>query len=107
MAHTYHELHEMTVARLREIAADIDHEAVHGYSTMHKDSLVLAICTALGIESHEHHEVVGINKAKVKGQIRALKIERRAALEARDRAELHRVQRQIHRLKHRLRKATV
>ncbi len=107
MAHTYHELHEMTVAQLREIAADIDHEAVHGHTTMHKEPLVLAICTALGIESHERHEVVGINKAKVKGQIRVLKIERQAALEARDRVELHRVQHQIHRLKHRLRKATM
>jgi hypothetical protein len=36
MAHTYEELSAMTVSRLREIAQGIDHEAVKGFSTMHK-----------------------------------------------------------------------
>ena len=49
MAHTYHDLHEMTVAQLREIASGIDHYAVHGYSAMHKEPLVQALCEAKGL----------------------------------------------------------
>jgi hypothetical protein len=50
---------------------------------------------------------VGIDKTQIKAKIRELKAERVAALEARDRAELHRVRRQLHRLRHKLRAATV
>ena len=39
---------------------------------MHKEELLVALCTALGIQAHEHHEVVGIDKSKVKAKIRAL-----------------------------------
>ncbi len=105
--HTWEELHGMTVARLREIAAEIEHDAVHGYSTMHKEPLVLALCEALGIEAHAHHEVVGINKGRVKKEIRALKVKRDEALATGDHVELRRVRRKIHRLKHKLRRATV
>lgn len=107
MAHTYEELHKMTVAGLREVAKEIEHDAVKGYSTMHKEPLLLAICDALGIEAHEHHEVVGIDKAKVKKRIRALKEQRNVALEAHDSKELKRVRRRIHRLKRKIRRATV
>ncbi len=107
MAHTYHDLHEMTVTQLREIASGIDHGAVHGYSTMHKEPLLLALCEALGIEAHEHHEVVGIDKRPIKDEIRALKIKRDEAQAAGDRAEANRIRRKIHRLKHQLRRATV
>lgn len=103
---TYDELHTKTVAQLREMAREIDHDAVRGYSTMHKEPLVQAICTALGIEAHEHHEVVGINKSKVKGQIRELKVKRDKALEKHDHKKLKEVRREIHRLKHKLRAAT-
>lgn len=103
---TYDELHKKTVAQLREIAKEIEHDAIRGYSTMHKEPLVQAICTALAIEAHEHHEVVGIDKKKVKGRIRELKVKRDEALQARDRKELKEVRREIHRLKHKLRKAT-
>ena len=107
MEHTYEELHKMTVTELRDVAKDVDHDAVKGYSTMHKEPLVLAICEALGIEAHEHHEVVGIDKAKVKKQIRALKIEREQALAAKDAKQLKRVRRRIRGLKRKIHKATV
>ncbi len=107
MAHTYEELHQKTVAELRAIAKEMDHEALRGYTTMHKEQLLLALCTALGLEAHEHHEVVGIGKAKIKQQIRQLKVERDAALEAHDSKELKVIRRRIHRLKRKIRKATV
>jgi hypothetical protein len=107
MAHTYEELHKMTVAQLREVAEGIDHEAVRGFSTMHKDELLPALCTALDIEAHEHHKVIGIDKKKIKAQIRDLKTQRSAALEAGDHAELKKVRRRIRGLKRKIRKATV
>ena len=107
MAHTYEELHGMTVADLREVAKEIEHDAVHGYSTMHKEELLPAICEALGIEAHVHHEVVGIDKAKVKEQIRALKERRAELLAAGDHVQLKRVRRRIRSLKRKIRKATV
>ncbi len=107
MSHTYEELKHTRVADLREIAKGLDHEAVQGYSTMHKEELVQALCTALGIEAHVHHEVVGIDKASVKAKIKALKAQRAEALEAKDRVALKRIRRKIHRLKRRIHKATV
>jgi hypothetical protein len=107
MEHTFHDLKAKTVAQLREIAAEIEHEALHGHTTMHKADLVQALCTALGIEAHEHHDVVGVDKAPLKTQIRGLKAERDAALEAGDHARLKLVRRRIHRLKRKIRKATV
>jgi DNA-binding IclR family transcriptional regulator len=105
--HTYEELSRMTVAQMREIAKELEHDAVRGHSTMHKEHLLQALCTALGIEAHEHHEVVGVDKSAIKAKIRKLKANRVAALEARDRAQLKRVRRQIRHLKRRVHKATV
>jgi hypothetical protein len=107
MAHTYHELKEMTVAQMREIAKDIEHEAVKGATQMNKDHLLKGLCTALNIEMHEHHEVVGIDKASVKTKIRALKKRRDEILASQDRKDLHGVLRQIHALKRTMRRATV
>ena len=107
MGHTYQNLHEMTVAQLREIASGTDHDAVHGYSTMHKEPFVQALCDALGIATHEHHEVSGIEKAPIKAEIRALKIKRDEIQAAGDNAEASRIRRKIHRLKRKLRRATV
>ena len=107
MAYTHHELKGMTVAQLREIAKGVEHEELKGYSTMHKDHLIVALCHALGIDIHEHHEVVGLNKAAIKAQIKTLKSRRDKALEAHDHNELKSVRRKIHHLKRMIHKATV
>jgi hypothetical protein len=105
MAYTYDQLSLMTVAQLREIANGIDHEAVHGHSTMHKEKLLPALCIALGIEAHKHHVVKGLNKAEVKLKIRALKKQRDEALAAKKSEEYRKILREIHHLKNRLRAA--
>jgi hypothetical protein len=107
MAHTYHDLKGKTVAELREIAAGLDHEAVKGYSQMHKEHLLPALCKAMGIEAHEHHDVKGLDKSRTKAEIRELKKKRDAALAAHDRARLKEIRRHIHRLKRKIRRATV
>ncbi|MGB6031817.1 MAG: hypothetical protein WBH55_03200 [Bacteroidota bacterium] len=107
MPYTYEELKAMKVAQLREIADGIQHEAVGGHSTMHKDKLLPALCVALGIEAHEHHEVVGIDKKKVKIEIRALKKKRDEALAGKDRKAFKETLHEIHQLKNKLRRATV
>ena len=107
MAYTYHELKEKTVADLREIAKGIEHEAVEGATQMNKDHLLKALCTALGIDMHEHHQVVGIDKAAIKVKIRDLRKKRDEILTSQDRSQLHGVLRQIHALKRTIRRATV
>ncbi|MDX1502947.1 MAG: hypothetical protein R3325_11350 [Thermoanaerobaculia bacterium] len=104
---TYEDLHPKTVAELRDIAQKLEHDALHGYSTMHKEQLLPAICEALGIEAHEHHEVVGIDKDRVKARIRALKQQRQEALESGDKKRLKIARRRIRRLKRKIRRATV
>ena len=107
MAYTYHELRHKTLAELRDIAKGIEHEAVQGYTQLNKEHLAIAICKALNIDIHEHHDVVGIDKAEIKSRIKALKTKRNAALVAHDHAELKRARRSIHRLKRQIHKATV
>ena len=107
MEHTFDSLKKKTVAELREIADGMDHEKVQGYKTLHKEDLVKKLCEALGIEAHEHHEVVGLDKAKVKAQIQVLKQKRQAALEAHDAKQLKWTRLNIKRLKHKIRRATV
>ncbi|HLG14965.1 MAG TPA: hypothetical protein VJH03_10750 [Blastocatellia bacterium] len=107
MAHTYEELKHKTVAQLREIAAGIEHDELKGYTQLNKDHLLKALCTALHIDMHEHHEVVGLNKAEIKAKIKALKARRDAALAARDHAQLKDVRRRIHHMKRMIHKATV
>lgn len=105
MAYTLDELKKKTVAELRDIAAGLEHEALRGYTTMHKDHLLAALCQVLGIDMKEHHVVVGINKSEIKAQIRQLKKQRDAALAAHDHAQLKVIRRRIHRLKREIRKA--
>jgi hypothetical protein len=106
MAHTFEELKHKTVADLREMAKGIEHEAVQGYTQMNKDHLLVALSRALGIQ-HEHHEVIGVDKASIKSRIRQLKAKRQDALAAHDHAQLKAVRRNIHRLKRQIHKATV
>ncbi len=107
MAHTYDELKHSTLAQLKEIAKEMDHEAVEGFTQMNKDHLLQGLCKALGIEMHVHHEVVGIDKSSIKKQIKELKVERDKALEAHDHKQLKDVRRQIKKLKNKIRRATV
>jgi DNA-binding IclR family transcriptional regulator len=106
MAYTYEELRHKTLAELRDIAKDMQHDAVQGYTQMNKEHLVGALAKALGIQ-HTHHDVVGIDKSTVKARIRELKTQRTAAIQAHDHAQLKVVRRTIHRLKRQIHKATV
>src|SRR5215510_11199482 len=107
MAYTHHELKHKTLAELRDIAKDIEHDAVKGFTQLNKEHLVVALCKALNIDIHEHHEVVGIDKAAIKSRIKALKAKRAAALAAHDHKQLKHARRSIHRLKRQTHKATV
>jgi hypothetical protein len=107
MEYTYERLSGMTVARLREIGHALNHPDLAGIATMHKEKLLPLLCTVLGIEARAHHTVVGVDKTKVKQEIRVLKRERDAALEGKDMAKVRDIREQIHRLKRLLRKSMV
>ncbi len=106
MDYTYEQLKHKTVAELREIAKGIESEVVQGYTQLNKEHLVVVISNALGIK-HEHHDVVGVDKASIKSRIRELKQKRDEALSAHDHDQLKVVRRTIHRLKRQIHKATV
>ena len=107
MAYTYEELKKMTVAALREIAKGIEHEAVKGYSQLNKEHLLQALCQALGIDAHIHHQAKVADKAATKSRMRALKKKRDQALAAHDQTQLKFIRRQLHHLKRNLNKAAV
>ncbi len=106
MDYTYEQLKHKTVAELREIAKGIEHDAVQGYTQLNKEHLIMAIAKALGIQ-HEHHDVVGVDKAAIKARIREIKKKRDDALQAHDHAQLKIARRTLHRLKRQIHKATV
>src|SRR6185312_16379768 len=103
---TFEQLKHKTVAELRDMAKGIEHEAVQGYTQLNKDHLIIALAKALGIQ-HEHHQVVGVDKASIKSRIKELKKKRDEALAAHDHALLKAVRRNLHRLKRQIHKATV
>ena len=103
MAYTYEELKEKTVLELREIAKEVKHDAVQGASQMNKEHLLPALCKALGIDMHEHHEEWGIDKAAIKTKMHELKKTRDLAIEAHDGERLKSVRLQIHRLNRQIR----
>ena len=103
MAYTYHELKGKTIQELRDIAKDVQHDAVQGYSQMNKEHLLPALCTALHVPIHEHHDVVGIDKPAIKAKMRELKQKRAAAIDAHDHDALKIVRRQMHRLNRQIR----
>ena len=107
MEHTFKELKHMKLAELKEIAKEMDHEEVQGYTQLNKEHLLDAICKALHIEMREHHEVIGLDKAKIKLKIRELKKKRDKALADKDSKTLIKVRKEIKGLKAELRKATV
>jgi hypothetical protein len=103
MAPTYEELKKKTVAELRDLAKDLQHEAVQGYTQMNKDHLLPAVCKALGIDAHEHHAAVAAEKAAIKTTMRELKAACEQAKTEGDHDRLHRLRRQYHQLNHSLR----
>jgi DNA polymerase III epsilon subunit-like protein len=107
VAHTFEELKAKTIAELREMAKGVEHDAVKGFSQMNKEHLLPALCKALGIDTHVHHHVEGIDKASLKAKLRALKAARAAALEAKDYDRLKAIRRQHHRLNRQIRAHTV
>jgi DNA-binding IclR family transcriptional regulator len=107
MSHTYEELKHKTIGELRDIAKGLDPETVKGYSQLNKEHLLPVLCKALGIEAHAHHHVVGIDKSALKVKLRQLKVERDKAIAAHDHAALKQVRQQMHRMRRRIRAATV
>jgi hypothetical protein len=103
MAHTYHDLKLKTVAELRELAKDLKHDAVQGYSQMNKDRLLPALCRALNIDMLEHHVAVGLDKVAVKAKMRQLKQDRQKALDTHDHPSLKNIRRQLHALNRQIR----
>lgn len=107
MTYTFDDLKHKKVNELRDIAKEMDHEEVQGYTQLNKEHLLEAICHALHIDMHVHHEVVGIDKSSIKSQIKELKKQRDEAIAAKKPDELIRVRKKIRNLKKTLRKASV
>jgi hypothetical protein len=103
MAHTYESLKKLTIAELRDIAKELNHEAVQGFSQMNKDHLLPALCAALGIDAHAHHAAHGAQKAAARAKMRELKAKRQEAISSGDHEALKAIRRHYHRLNHSLR----
>jgi hypothetical protein len=103
VAHTYQSLKKMTLAELRDIAKDVQHDAVQGFTQMNKDHLLPALCTALGIDAHEHHAAHGEAKLAARARMRELRSKRQQAIEQGDHAALKMIRREYHHLNHLLR----
>ncbi len=98
------DLEKMTVVKLREEALKFPQiEGVHGKN---KERLMHEIATILGIERPhvQFAEAVVHTKTDLKHKIHDLKIEREKLLATHDHTHLHEVRRQIHELKHTIRK---
>ena len=98
------DLERMTVLKLREEALKFPQiESVHGKN---KEQLMDELAQALGIEKPHVHfaEQVVHTKSDLKHQIHELKAEREKLLQSHDYKKLHDVRRQLHELKHTIRK---
>lgn len=93
-------LNKMTVKELREIAKDIS--AMSGVHAMKKDDLIAGIKKARGIKDELPKKPAG-SARELKVKIKALKAERRAALEAKDKKRATIFRRRISRLKRKTR----
>jgi hypothetical protein len=95
-------LEKMTVKDLREMAKEIpDITGVHG---MKKEDLIVAIKEAKGIKDLPVKKAVA-NIGEIKNKIRAYKVQRQAALEAKDKKMATIYKRRISRLKKKSRRA--
>jgi hypothetical protein len=99
----FHELQKTRVTDLREMMKE-HLPGVQGVVALKKAELVDQLADVLGIEKPHKHVAAGLGKRNIKAEIRALKVKRQAALEAKDSAELKKYRRLIHRRKRRLRR---
>ena len=98
------DLERMTILKLREEALKFPQiEAVHGKN---KEQLMDELARILNVEKPHTHfgEQVVHTKAELKHKIQELKIEREKLLQVHDHKKLHDVRRQVHELKHNIRK---
>ena len=107
MAYTFEDLKHKKVAELRDVAAELGEDVIQGALQMNKEHLLEAICKALNIDMHVHHEVIGIDKAAIKAQIKDLKKKRDEAIAAKKKDALIKARKKIRRLKKTLRKAAI
>ena len=96
-------LEKMTVKELREVAKQI--EGITGVHGMNKAELYNAVCKARGIEVKTVKKKVDQTVREIKKKIYALKVERKTALEAKDKKMAKIYKRRIARLKRKTRKA--
>ena len=94
-------LEKMTVKELREIAKEIPE--ITGVHAMKKDELLVALKKAKGIKD-EPVKKVDATVAEIKKKIKALKADRHAALEAKDKKMATIYKRRISRLKKKTRR---
>ena len=95
-------LEKMTVKELREMAKDIP--GITGVHAMKKDELIVEIKKAKGIKD-EPIKKADASIADLKQKIKALKAQRREALEAKDKKKATIFKRRISRLKKKTRRA--
>jgi len=95
-------LEKMTVKELREMAKDIP--GITGVHAMKKDELIVEIKKAKGIKD-EPRKKADASIADLKQKIKALKAQRREALEAKDKKKATIFKRRISRLKKKTRRA--
>src|SRR5262249_1472625 len=98
------DMEKMTVLKLREEALKFPQiESVHGKN---KNQLMHEIEDILGIERRHVHftETIVHTKAELKHKIHDLKGERDLLLQMHDHKKLHQVRRELHELKHTIRK---
>jgi hypothetical protein len=95
-------LEKMTVKELREMAKDIP--GITGVHAMKKDELIVEIKKAKGIKD-EPLKKADASIADLKQKIKALKVQRREALEVKDKKKATIFKRRISRLKKKTRRA--
>jgi hypothetical protein len=95
-------LEKMTVKELREMAKDLP--GITGVHGMKKDDLIVEIKKAKGIKD-EPIKKADASIADLKKKIKALKVQRREALEAKDKKKATIFKRRISRLKKKTRRA--
>ena len=98
------DLEKMTVVKLREEALKLPQ--IEGVHAKNKTQLMDELARALGIEKPHLHfsEKIVHTKADLKHRLHELKAERDRLLPMHDHNKLHQVRREMHALKHAIRK---